>query len=216
MYSASNDYNINASVGSEKSSKIFYKDKNIDIDIFSTTVFSSDELNKQSFKVYRILSDETSLAIDITPPNIQFETNNHNNLTKVVYKTPSIDCYILILFNESNMILKIGSPVSRLVYYRPGLIKKQIQYKQYDNVSNFSNSVIKVDTFLRHHGYDIYSVDMSDKLNHRDFIELIIIEDDPDNIFYNRKILMMINIDENIDCPKNPNISIQTIFYDWE
>ena len=29
MYSASNDYNINASIGSEKSSKIFYKDKNI-------------------------------------------------------------------------------------------------------------------------------------------------------------------------------------------
>ena len=119
---------------------------------------------------------------------------------------PDENCFVCCIFNDKNVLLKVGNPSLKLVLYKPDLNMNQvIQIKQYNenNQIKFANTMLDI-------GSGFYIYDLTDHYTDLDFVEIIIIDDNQNEI---NKIISRIR-SQTID--NTVQTTLQTIYYDWE
>ena len=180
---------------------LLYKNRNEVVEIYSTILFSN--LSDNSLQLLKISDD--NIVTDITPNDLIF-SNISDSLTQVKLTMPDENCFVCCIFNDKNVLLKVGNPSLKLVLYKPDLnINHSINIKQY----NYQDHIKYEDTMLNL-GLGFYAYDLSDYYFEDDFIEVIIIDNDQ-NIL--GKIISRIR---SLEQNQQSTVTLQTIYYDWE
>ena len=178
---------------------LLYKNRNEVVEIYSTILFSN--LSDNSLQLLKISDD--NIVTDITPNDLIF-SNISDSLTQVKLTMPDENCFVCCIFNDKNVLLKVGNPSLKLVLYKPDLnVNQVIQIKQYNenNQIKFTNTMLNI-------GSGFYVFDLTEYYTDLDFVE-IIIDDDTKK----KKIISRIR-SQTID--NNIQTTLQTIYYDWE
>lgn len=178
---------------------LLYKNRNEVVEIYSTILYQN--VNDNTLQLLKISDDNT--ITDITPSNITFSIIG-NSLTQVKLTMPDENCFVCCIFNNKNVLLKVGNPSLKLVLYKPDLNQNQtIQIKQYNE-----NNQIKFNDTMLNIGSGFYVFDLTEHYTDLDFVEIII--DDDASI---KKIISRIR-SQTID--NTVQTTLQTIYYDWE
>lgn len=180
---------------------LLYKNRNEVVEIYSTILYQN--VNDNTLQLLKISDD--NIVTDITPNDLKF-SNISDSLTQVKLTMPDENCFVCCIFNDKNVLLKVGNPSLKLVLYKPDLNQDQIiQIKQYNenNQIKFTNTMLNI-------GSGFYVFDLTEYYTDLDFVEIIIIDDNQNEI---NKIISRIR-SQTID--NTVQTTLQTIYYDWE
>lgn len=115
---------------------VLYKQKNETFDMFSTIV--EQDLTNTSLQVIKVVDN---ISTDITPSNHSFSI--FKDMTKYTIVMPNEDCFVCVIFNNSNIMFRVGEPPLLLLIYKPGL-----NTDQFINLSFTQNGRYKIFALL--------------------------------------------------------------------
>lgn len=92
---------------------------------FTTNATTSGD---DTFVLYRI--DEDGTHADITPSDLSIDSAG--NYKRVTLNMPDQDCYVLSLFNDEPLFLRVGAPKLKAFFYSDKLSGTTVKYKLSD------------------------------------------------------------------------------------